>query len=599
MATKTQEFTASNNFGTYDNVLHCQISETTNDSANTSTISCQVWVTGTGYLYNYNNYIQLKINGVTVYDGNPGTVANGVVVVSRTTTYSHNTNGTGSFSVYCYYSTLTTGSTYYTPTINSTYTTLVISRYKLSISAGTGSSVTVNRNSSPSGSTGAISNGANLYYGDVLKISFSANTNYAINTHTVNGTTFTSGNTHTVSGNVTVVTTATVLASRVGATNADIGSRSTITVTRYNSSYYHSLQYSFGSVSGYINSDGSTSATEVKYTNTSVSFLVPTTFYAQIPSAKTGTCTITCRTYSSSSSTTVIGTAATCTFTATASSSTSSPQVSGTVVDTNATTIALTGNSSKLIRYKSTAQCTISATARNSATISSKKINDVAPTNDVRTFSNVDIASFTFSATDSRGYSGSATVTPTRVNYIVLTCNPEIYRPTPTGSIINMKVSGNYFGGSFGSYSNTLTVRYQYREVGGSYSGWTTISSGISTGSTSYSSSVIELGNSFDYTKSYQFQVNAYDGANGTTLSTVTKTIIVQQGIPVFDWGKADFNVNYALNYKGVNIFNVIYPVNSVYMSTSSTIPSVLSEIGTWTSITSGISGVYAWQRTE
>ena len=36
--------------------------------------------------------------------------------------------------------------------------------------------------------------------------------------------------------------------------------------------------------------------------------------------------------------------------------------------------------------------------------------------------------------------------------------------------------------------------------------------------------------------------MQAYDGANGTTLSTVTKTITLQRGIPVFDWGENDFN---------------------------------------------------------
>lgn len=80
--------------------------------------------------------------------------------------------------------------------------------YKLSISAGTGSTITVNRTFASNGTTGNLSNGATIHGEDKLKITFGANTGYAIKTHTVNGSTFTSGNTHTVSGNVTVVATA-------------------------------------------------------------------------------------------------------------------------------------------------------------------------------------------------------------------------------------------------------------------------------------------------------------------------------------------------------------------------------------------------------
>lgn len=103
-----------------------------------------------------------------------------------------------------------------------------ITTYKLSVSAGTGSNITVNRTSSGYASTGNLSNGARLYKGDTLKITFTPSTNYAISTHIVNGSTFTSGGTHTVSANVSVVATAQVLASSVGATNANIGSTSTI-----------------------------------------------------------------------------------------------------------------------------------------------------------------------------------------------------------------------------------------------------------------------------------------------------------------------------------------------------------------------------------
>lgn len=88
-----------------------------------------------------------------------------------------------------------------------------VKSFKLSISAGTGSSVTVNRTSSPKkgASTGNLSSGATIYYSDVLKITFTASTGYEIATHTVNGSSFTSGSSHTVTANVSVVATAAVL----------------------------------------------------------------------------------------------------------------------------------------------------------------------------------------------------------------------------------------------------------------------------------------------------------------------------------------------------------------------------------------------------
>ena len=82
--------------------------------------------------------------------------------------------------------------------------------YSLTVSAGSDSTITVNRTSSPNGgSTGNLSNGATIYTNDVLNITFSASTGYSVETHTVNGSTFTSGNTHTVSGDVSVASTAT------------------------------------------------------------------------------------------------------------------------------------------------------------------------------------------------------------------------------------------------------------------------------------------------------------------------------------------------------------------------------------------------------
>lgn len=427
-----------------------------------------------------------------------------------------------------------------------------VDTYTLSISAGTGSNITVNRTASGYAGTGNIVAGTTLYYGDTLKITFTPSANYKLLTTKVNGVNFTSGNTLTITANVSVTATAQILASDVGATNSDIGSVSTITVTKYGDAYCHSLQYTFGGLSGYINSNGAAQPNEAKFSSASVAFTVPSSFYAEIPNAKTGICTITCRTYETSASTTVLGNATTCTFTVTAAQSSCSPTITATVVDTNATTTALTGNSEWLIKYMSTAECTINATGRCSASITATSIAGSPVTGttsgDVitatKTFVATDKESFIFSATDSRGYTVTKTVNPNVVKYIKLTCNPVITRPTPTGSSIVMEVSGNIYRGSFGAYSNTLTLQYRYKEEGGSYGSWQTIDSvNITIGTTMYNSDgAISLGEEFDYHKAYEFQVKAVDGTSAYPLSTVTATVSVQRGVPVFDWGESDFD---------------------------------------------------------
>ncbi len=71
-------------------------------------------------------------------------------------------------------------------------------KYKLTITAATGTTVTVRKNGV------ALANNADIYEGDVLTISCTGGT------ITVNGTAFTSGGTHTVAANVAVVSTASV-----------------------------------------------------------------------------------------------------------------------------------------------------------------------------------------------------------------------------------------------------------------------------------------------------------------------------------------------------------------------------------------------------
>lgn len=131
-------------------------------------------------------------------------------------------------------STFTSGNTHTVTGAVSVVSTATLKSFTLSISAGTNTTVIVNRTSSPlgSGTIGNISNGSTIYYNDVLTISFSVETGCTLSTHTVNGSVFTSGNTHTVTSAVTVVGSSTVN-SYVLAINE--GSNVTVTVNRTSS----------------------------------------------------------------------------------------------------------------------------------------------------------------------------------------------------------------------------------------------------------------------------------------------------------------------------------------------------------------------------
>lgn len=158
-------------------------------------------------------------------NGNSPTISTDV---SKTITVSHG-KGTSKQIVLAFSGDINAAYYHSYPNESTTATVANATARSLSISEGTGSSVTVTRQSSPWVATGSISNGATVYDGDVLKIDFNVSTGYNLSVRTVNGSTFASGGTHTVSGNVTVVSRATVKSYTLTIT-AD--SHALVTVTR-------------------------------------------------------------------------------------------------------------------------------------------------------------------------------------------------------------------------------------------------------------------------------------------------------------------------------------------------------------------------------
>ena len=302
--------------------------------------------------------------------------------------------------------------------------------------------------------------------------------------------------------------------SSVSCTDGNIESAVTININRSSDAFYHTLKYSFGSLTGTI-------ATGV---GSSYGWTIPSSFYAQIPNSKSGVGTITCETYING---TLVGTS-NCTFSARTDESKCKPTVTATVEDINSTTLALTGDKNKLVKFTSNAKITITATAKNNSTITGRSVScgdGKSGSGTTVTLNKVESGNFTISATDSRGYTTSITVSKTLINYLGLTLNPSFYRPEPTTGEVELQLNGNYFNGSFGATNNSLTVKYRYKESGGSYGEYKTITPTINNNGYSLT---LSLGTVFNYQSAYDFEIVATD-----KLNTVTKTAHVSEGIPM------------------------------------------------------------------
>lgn len=211
------------------------------------------------------------------------------------------------------------------------------------------------------------------------------------------------------------------------------------------------------------------------------------------------------------------------------------PTLNPTAVDINSTTVALTGDNTKLIKYFSNVQWAHNAAAIKKASISQYVMSNGGTSYNTPsgTINGVQNNSFAFTVKDSRGNITSQTLTRTMINYVKLTADLSV-KMTVTGEA-TLTCTGNYFDGSFGSQSNTLTFRYRYKELNGSYGDWVTATPSKSGNTYSISPTISGL----DYRKKYVFQFNVVD-----KLMNVNSAEMSARALPVFDWSENDFNFN-------------------------------------------------------
>ena len=348
------------------------------------------------------------------------------------------------------------------------------------------------------------------------------------------------------------------LASTVAATDAFVEAVCMVAVSRKNADYTHSIALACNGLEGYLTADGKLADTEQMLTETAIAFAVPALFYGYMQDCVSAQVQLTCRTYHGQ---TPVGLPQKTAFTLTARESLCAPAAELTAEDVEPKTLALTGDKGVLVRYASKARCTLSAQARNGAAVVAQRICGVETQDGALEFAAVENGLFTASVTDSRGYTTQAQVTLPVVPYIQLTVNASAKRTDPTSGKAILTVWGNFYDGSFGAQDNILTLdcRVGDRSL--------VLAPLIADGSYRAEVLVEEL----DYTKTHYLTVVGQDAVMKTEAM-----VTVKPGIPVFDWSEKDFAFHVPISVEGKQLWEIIYPVGSIYMSVAETEPAVL-----------------------
>ena len=295
----------------------------------------------------------------------------------------------------------------------------------------------------------------------------------------------------------------------------------------FNASYTHTVDIKRGSTTILSLSLGSLPA---DYTSKSVtlSSAQRTTLLNSMTDVAWFTATYVLTTYNNN---TVVGTSTYEDVIATTSAN-SGPTVNAfTYKDTNATSVAMTGNNQALIAGVSTLQINgISGTARNGASlvgffvysynIPSRPYPYLSPSATSYNYgtyaegrNNISVPdTLRVGVYDSRGYQGNYAVNvPTVYAYSRPTLESYSVRRATDQTKVNISLSGLYSN----ILTNTVSAKYRYKEKGGSFGSYTTVTLTVSSGTFTYSASNI---GTFDITKNYEFEIVVSDSFNSTTV---------------------------------------------------------------------------------
>ena len=354
--------------------------------------------------------------------------------------------------------------------------------------------------------------------------------------------TFNGASIGTISGSGTGEVNAIPRVSTTTTPTLTIGEKSTITINRKNSSLRDTITAVYGT---------NTYTIATKTAETKVDWTVSTDLYQRMTQQAIGQIQIQCSSYSG---TTLIGTN-TETVQLQVDKTINKPDILASVKDINAATISVTGDDNILVKYKSNAQCTISVTTKNYATLKSKYIINgrVSRNNvDAFTFEAIENNRFSFGAKDSRTLETEVVITPTIIDYIIPTCNMSVKQPTPAAegeATTTLTISGVMFNGSFGRATNTKIIEYRYKADDGEYTQWAAANA---THTNNNYTSTVDIGG-LDYTKAYTFQSRARDNLHIT--ESIEYTV---RTTPIFDWSENDFNFNVPVKINNIEVDYIV-----------------------------------------
>lgn len=307
----------------------------------------------------------------------------------------------------------------------------------------------------------------------------------------------------------------------------------TVSVARKSADYYQSIHYQFGELSGYMASSGGTAVFEERSKADKYLFEIPYDWDAQIPNAKSGICTLTCKTYLGAEK---IGETSIKVNIKTDRGSFAPQILSAQVEDVNPVSLALTGNKSRLIRGVSTARATMTALARRCATIKSCEINGIKT--EALEVENVSDGGFVFQVLDSRGWETSAAQSLSIIPYFRPTATVDLDWADIVNHILRVTVSGNFYSKSFGKLQNTLSTNL--RVDGGA---WQAMDQTRKLNEDPY---IAKLDLSLDYQIKHELELEIKDRIN-----TLTLTVPIPKAIPVTMEGENFFRINVPLSLFG------------------------------------------------
>lgn len=329
-------------------------------------------------------------------------------------------------------------------------------------------------------------------------------------------------------------------ASTLTATDGKIQEYSVVDILVKNVDYSHSIAYSFGELSGFITADGQVSDTEEIFQKSQVLFQIPEDFYYEIPDAPTGQCVLTCITYHEN---VPVGQPQTAFFTVTAAEAACGPLLSGAAEDVNAITLALTGDASVLIPGFSHVACELDPMVRKGAEIVQMQVNGIRVEENTVVVENM-TQKPQFLVMDSRGYLAMLAPPMTMLPYIPVTNNATVSRDDPTSGNVTVSLNGTFYNSSFGQADNALRVAYVYNGDLVEVQPQLQFENGVYTGSFVISG--------LDYTRTHRLDILV-----GDCLMDTSRTLTVQKGVPVFDWGEADFAFHVPVSMPQLRIGNM------------------------------------------